>query len=870
MPPTRMLAALAALAITLSLSPPAAAAEADLSWCERHYSTAGGALGTRDLPWELTSPRGESYLPDLFYAEPIQNRQVIPTDLELDKTTSRGQLRYRIHHLIYPTLGNPNLYDAADPEDALMVALRLSPETIAKLGPQRKMEGTDARLLEDPAQVAGALRLLLMPRSARAAAEEAGPVQVGEASAGGARPILPSCVMIRPTKGMPDELAQRITAVLVFDQGALMGAPPLLYDLRLELGDPHAEGFDTELAYNAVRIFDGLPGGRMVALNIADSQASVSENLDGVPGQVSFRTLSERRLAAFVEAVNESEDPDVQDASFISFNGDLHNGGSPGTILPETVANTYRREAEAIVTLLRELPLPIFLTVGNHDGYASTGVVPEPIARVTLPQRWIGKLIARLKGWRTQWSALGRTWPLAKVVEKASPRDHWPSFDAGAYVNSYLPSISDQPGGRPVDIFTGVYSRWDGRDLQSWAGWRRIPDDELNVALYDGFNQWRRSYGPLSFSHVWGGTHFISLNTYDLRQHRRAGWGMYTANYGGGVSAAQAAWLNKQLGRSQTRGMEVVILAHHDPRGGHEGQDFPYYFEQVDYTGLTASTLAYVKGEVVSPVLCEKVGGIPEALLPASLVTRCLHDGLQEWMRPDPDFDCAAADRDPATGRCGPEVFDLSGDARKHPVFSGFQIIDQLARRASIRTLILGHTHYNSVEVLQPGQELVPSALIFEPEDALAYIEQPATTEAEEALAELEIVSPLRRGERRRGDLDERVREGRRARVMLDLSAAGHNFERQLKGHELVVLRMTTIADLTAQVVDGFAMSGYAVMRFDGDGGPGSLSSLRYFQWSPLAQSFRELGHLQLDRQATWEAQGFEQHLERQRQRQLP
>ncbi len=49
----------------------------------------------------------------------------------------------------------------------------------------------------------------------------------------------------------------------------------------------------------------------------------------------------------------------------------MHNGGSPFTVDSKGVADIYNREASAVYAALSQLSLPIFLTLGNHDGYVT-------------------------------------------------------------------------------------------------------------------------------------------------------------------------------------------------------------------------------------------------------------------------------------------------------------------------------------------------------------------------------------------------------------------------------------------------------------------------------------------------------------------
>jgi len=55
-------------------------------------------------------------------------------------------------------------------------------------------------------------------------------------------------------------------------------------------------------------------------VNVTDTQVSVG---------TAFEDKTLAKLREFVARVNASTDPTVRDAAFITFNGDLHNGGSP-------------------------------------------------------------------------------------------------------------------------------------------------------------------------------------------------------------------------------------------------------------------------------------------------------------------------------------------------------------------------------------------------------------------------------------------------------------------------------------------------------------------------------------------------------------
>ena len=257
---------------------------------------------------------------------------------------------------------------------------------------------------------------------------------------------------------------------------------------------------------------------------------------------------------------------------------------------------------------------------------------------------------------------------------------------------------------------------------------------------------------------------------------------MYTVNYGGGVSSFQMHWLKRDLALNRKR--DVILLAHHDPRGGNNGRDYPYYFKQIDYTGMDESAANYIKGEELNPVLCKK---LPDALKTQSFQLGCIHDGLQEWMRADPDFDCKSKyiyREGPSAGKCDTARMKQDKESR---LYSGYQLIHRLATEKSVRTLLLGHTHYNSLENFLPGDPLVPGRVLLD-------------KDAQKRLEALEKFSPLRAGshEFSRGKTGQGIGRDNEY-FFLNLEAAGHNFKRKLDGHELLILRMTSVAELTTQ-----------------------------------------------------------------------
>src|SRR5262249_7939118 len=154
------------------------------------------------------------------------------------------------------------------------------------------------------------------------------------------------------------------------------------------------------------------------------------------------------------------------------------------------------------------------LTVGNHDGYVATGQIPALI------------------------DPLGTG--LKSAVDKAAPKE-WPNFNFDDF-KAYLDKSKSNLGGLHLDIFTGQFARRDQAKTFS-KGRIQISRPDRNMVLYDGFHQWHKTYGPTYAEFAFGKNVYMNLNTYDLRQHRRSGWGMYTVNYGGGISKVQAEWL---------------------------------------------------------------------------------------------------------------------------------------------------------------------------------------------------------------------------------------------------------------------------------------------------------------------------------------
>jgi len=201
---------------------------------------------------------------------------------------------------------------------------------------------------------------------------------------------------------------------------------------------------------------------------------------------------------------------------------------------------------------------------------------------------------------------------------------------------------------------------------------------------------------------------------------------------------------------------------------------------------------------------------LPDWALSRDQNDSCLHDGLQEWMRPDADFDCNWDQRN-AQGTCSdPSTL----------FFSGAELMKRVTSNPQVRTMLLGHTHYNSLEILETGDELLPGQF-------------PVDDDKAKLLADLEIENPMRgyAVQQRHallsglgGDFDshaipqqpviDRVRSFAafyeknvppQAQRVLDAPMG--------KPRELVVLRLVSNADLANQTYNGKSALGFAVLH---------------------------------------------------------
>ncbi len=721
-----------------------------------------------EKPWEVVSNKGETYLPNVFYADASQNEQVMPWAIG-------GHVQ--IDRLVYPTLGNPNLYTKADPADEFVAVLRIEDSAYEHLGVKPEpISGSSLSRLAIKNDPETGFAFFLVPRAAREGNTEA-TVPISSGNGTGVFRVYPNEVLANPVPtDMPEVLKKRSTLRFVFKQGAMQRVPAGLYDLRMEVRKENelykpatASGGVYEYQYNAVRVFDTEPDEYKV-INITDTQVSVGDL---------YGAKTKDKLDELVQFLNTTNDANVKSAAFITFNGDLHNGGSPASLRQRTVAWTYNNEAKAIVDALKYLPVPIFLTAGNHDGYVSTGHVPSAVK--TLDSGLLDNL--------------------EEVVNEAQNKP-WPNF-AWTQFQSYIDKTekADQLGGIHRDIFTGSFSR-TAKGTGFTDSWKEVPRADRNYILYDGFHQWQKTYGPLHFSWKFGKSTYVSLNSFELRQHRRSGWGMYTVNYGGGMSDVQLAWLDRELLRSKVTGDDVVLLAHHDPRGGHKSQDLGYYFEQLEYRSVYQSAINYLVSTVWNSAVCK----LPDWALSRGQEESCVHDGLQEWMRPDNELDCAWTDR--KNGVC---------DKSKPLFVSGVELMKRVVTNPQVRTMLLGHTHYNQLEILQDGDELLPGKF-------------PIDSAGAKMFATLEVQNPIRAyaflqdATGVRNDYDVKMLPlnhvtGRNAQFAAMMDKVLPNAPRTLEAkpgglaRELVVMRLVSASDLASQTYNGASALGFGVLH---------------------------------------------------------
>src|SRR5262249_40498665 len=146
----------------------------------------------------------------------------------------------------------------------------------------------------------------------------------------------------------------------------------------------------------------------------------------------SYAPKTERRLKQFVEYIRDQRknlngNKIIKRAAFITFNGDLHNGGSPAGFRHETIPHTYHRAGGIFPNYLKQLPIPIFLTTGNHDGQV-LNAVPKTFRVIDDWKYWARGILKNVFGYKGQFF-----WKIEDEVERSGPRT-WPNYDRQKFV----------------------------------------------------------------------------------------------------------------------------------------------------------------------------------------------------------------------------------------------------------------------------------------------------------------------------------------------------------------------------------------------------------------------------------------------------
>jgi hypothetical protein len=211
-------------------------------------------------------------------------------------------------------------------------------------------------------------------------------------------------------------------------------------------------------------------------------------------------------------------------------------------------------------------------------------------------------------------------------------------------------------------------------------------------------------------------------------------------------------------------------------------------------------------------------------------------------MRPDTEFDCDWDQRNP----------DFTCDTSKgDPFASGIELLKRLASSPQVRTLLLGHTHYNAMEVIQQGEELVPGQFPVDGDAAVKF-------------ATLEVVNPLRgySSSQQTADYDpHRVpispieQSFNQFTKQYDKSVTGWN--RTLTAastpRELLVLRLVSAADLANETYSGGKSAmGFSVLSLTKKDDPRAVTQpqinhAKFFANTGQA-TFTVVGEIDIDR----------------------
>lgn len=171
---------------------------------------------------------------------------------------------------------------------------------------------------------------------------------------------------------------------------------------------------------------------------------------------------------------------------------------------------------------------------------------------------------------------------MLKLVLSAGPGDVHSYYIAefGELAKRLLPRLT-----KPIVIVPGNHDGMAAyRDYaQGEACDACLGPDPVNEVAYDGLHHFRRTIGPLYFAFDWGNTRYLCMNSVELDRRERLGFHAIVANWGGFVRAEQQAWLERELADATASGRHAVVLIHHDPRGGSEGEALGYYSDVRPY-----------------------------------------------------------------------------------------------------------------------------------------------------------------------------------------------------------------------------------------------------------------------------------------------
>jgi hypothetical protein len=198
---------------------------------------------------------------------------------------------------------------------------------------------------------------------------------------------------------------------------------------------------------------------------------------------------------------------------------------------------------------------------------------------------------------------------------------------------------------------------------------------------------------------------------------------------------------------------------------------------------------------------------------------------------------------------------------------SGIELMKRLAANGRVRTLLLGHTHYNALEVLQEGDELLPGQLPIDKGSAQKF----ATLEVQnpmrgfsELQAQTAAPSLFANKATRLADYDHHAlaigtMERRFANFVQQYEESVRGWQRTLSSptgpRELVILRLVSNADLASQTYSsGKSALGFSVLfvekKSDSRGITEPQINRAKFLVNVGASQYNALGTIDIDRTA--------------------